>query len=199
MTKWSDEHSHWSESGPMSIPTGPPGLAIDAATVTGIAHSDGLLATWDFHSSDPHPGYVAASMLGRLARLHETHPFEWVALEHSAMGALAGPDPRTGKPRISHQVIEFHGRLRGAVEIFAFRHKMPVRLFNPATIKKFITGSGRAKKPQVIRAVELYLKKAPRNDNEADAAALLSLAEYDLNRQTLEQAAKGQQRQLRLP
>lgn len=46
------------------------------------------------------------------------------------------------------------------------------------TIKKFITGKGNAKKPEIIKAVISKLKLDVKNDNEADALALL---DYTIN------------------
>ena len=49
----------------------------------------------------------------------------------------------------------------------------------PTSIKKFITGSGKADKDMVIQSVK-KLGFSPKDDNEADALALLHLAMDDL-------------------
>jgi Holliday junction resolvasome RuvABC endonuclease subunit len=56
---------------------------------------------------------------------------------------------------------------------------VPYRGFGVKTIKKFITGNGNAGKQDVIKAIEAKGYK-PVDDNEADAIALLLLAESEL-------------------
>jgi Holliday junction resolvasome RuvABC endonuclease subunit len=57
--------------------------------------------------------------------------------------------------------------------------KIPYRGFGVKTIKKFITGSGNASKQDVINALQNKGYR-PIDDNEADALALLLLAESEL-------------------
>ena len=165
-----------------------PGLAIDPATVTGIAHTDGLVTTWSMASQLPHAGYLPAELMRRLGNLHQRHPFEWIAVEHASMGTTR------------KRTAEFHGLLRGAIEIWAFQNgRIPVKRYMPTSIKKHLTGNGRATKQQMMAACRTLLGIAPKNDNEADAAALLSLALADRKaKQMQSQARRSQPRQRNL-
>jgi Holliday junction resolvasome RuvABC endonuclease subunit len=67
-----------------------------------------------------------------------------------------------------------YGGLQATLTSFCEEHKIPYEGVPVAAIKSFIAGKGNAGKPQVIAAV----RKAgfePRDDNEADAIALLLL------------------------
>lgn len=54
------------------------------------------------------------------------------------------------------------------------RHEVPYTSVHSATLKKHITGSGRGEKQQVIDAVSKVFGFVPKDDNEADALAILS-------------------------
>lgn len=59
--------------------------------------------------------------------------------------------------------------LKGLIETAAARAGVPVTSVCPATLKKWATGSGRAGKPEMIRAARDRTGIDPRDDNEADA------------------------------
>lgn len=65
--------------------------------------------------------------------------------------------------------------LEATLTAWCEHHQIPYRGVGPGTIKKFITGSGNAKKPAVIAAVQ-QLGFRVEDDNVADAIALLMLA-----------------------
>lgn len=52
---------------------------------------------------------------------------------------------------------------------------IPYVLAAPTSLKKFVTGSGKAEKSQMMLAVFQHFKHIPANDNEADAIGLLYL------------------------
>jgi Holliday junction resolvasome RuvABC endonuclease subunit len=69
-----------------------------------------------------------------------------------------------------------YGGFAAQLAVICEAHKIPYRGFGVKTIKKFITGSGNASKQDVINAVKTRGYR-PHDDNEADAIALLLLAE----------------------
>ena len=58
-----------------------------------------------------------------------------------------------------------------------WENRIPFVLVAPTTLKKFTCGSGKADKSQMMLAVFKNWGVTPRNDNEADAIALLKLGE----------------------
>lgn len=72
------------------------------------------------------------------------------------------------------------GHARGVLLLAGALANVPVRSFNATMIKKTITGSGRAPKPQVQRAVqrELGLTTMPEPPDVADALAVALCAFY---------------------
>jgi Holliday junction resolvasome RuvABC endonuclease subunit len=52
---------------------------------------------------------------------------------------------------------------------------IPYVLVAPTTLKKFVTGSGKADKSQMMLAVYKHWAITPANDNEADAIGLLQI------------------------
>jgi len=65
-----------------------------------------------------------------------------------------------------------YGGFMGALHMFGDKHEIPYEGVPVGTIKKFTTGNGKAFKKDMMNAME---KKGhrPRDDNEADALALL--------------------------
>lgn len=134
-------------------------LALDIALKTGWAKSDGSFGTKGFS----HPGDNA--VLGRLFK-------DWLAdfiLEGVTSLVIERPFFRgqcsahlAGLAWEAHRVAEIHN--------------IPRFEYAPTTIKKFITGSGRAGKAEVMKAI---MAKGYRimTDHEADAIALRLLHE----------------------
>lgn len=62
---------------------------------------------------------------------------------------------------------------RGVILLACEKAGLPITAYNPKTIKKTITGSGSAEKPQMQRMVQMTLKLAaiPEPDDVADAMA----------------------------
>lgn len=64
----------------------------------------------------------------------------------------------------------------GVIQLHARRCRIPFVLKSAGTIKKHVTGSGRASKGDVVKAVQSMTKRSVKDHNEADALALLFLA-----------------------
>lgn len=144
-------------------------LALDIATATGVAHESGLLTTWDLEGVDcgvphKHIGSRHAALRFLLTRLHDRNYFDRVVVEHSSLGTRY------------LNVAEFHGRLLGVVLCWAAERGIPVELVKPAELKRFATGSGAAKKNQMVATAKAMLGIDCEDDNQADAAWLLAFA-----------------------
>lgn len=75
--------------------------------------------------------------------------------------------------KTAYQMRTF-GAFWGVLTSWAIAHGVDCDGINPSTIKKGITGNGKAKKAQVIAAVRAHGFR-PENDDVADAIALLLL------------------------
>lgn len=72
--------------------------------------------------------------------------------------------------------------LHCVAHLVCYRHKVARQTVSPPSLKKYVTGSGRAKKKDMIEAVRGWGFN-PLDDNEADAIALLTYArEFLANR-----------------
>lgn len=141
-------------------------LALDPATCTGWA--------WQDTDSPDLPLYGAWRLAatgddsGRLVRLRE-HVY---AIKRSkGIDLLAFEDASFGSHNPHVQAM--HNELRGVIKLAA--HELGVRAISvgPMTLKAFVAGNGRAKKPAVIAAVERHLGIRTQDDNVADALAVL--------------------------
>lgn len=81
-----------------------------------------------------------------------------------------------GRPNQAHQV----GELGGIIRLTAYRCEIPLVVIPPATLKKYATGKGNAKKEEVLVAAVLRSGRELTND-EADAWWLrqIGLSHYD--------------------
>ena len=65
------------------------------------------------------------------------------------------------------------GQARGVALLAAAEHNLPVFEYNPMTVKKSVTGSGRADKAQIVRAVSMLTGQQPDLPHDAyDAVAI---------------------------
>lgn len=93
-----------------------------------------------------------------LETLHKAHPFERVVYEKVI---------RHRGSKDSHA----YGAYQGILQMFCFAHGIPVHGVMWQTIKKSVTGNWKAKKEEMIQAIEKR-GHSPKDDNEADAIAL---------------------------
>jgi Holliday junction resolvasome RuvABC endonuclease subunit len=135
-------------------------LAIDPARLTGYAHSNGARGTWDIGVTD--------------ARLAAFKDLLRDAAQRWGCDLIAYEDASFGSPNPNVQAL--HNELRGVIKLFALEVEAETISYHPTTIKKFATGSGRAKKTQMRWACQTLLGFIPHDDNEADAAFILAMA-----------------------
>lgn len=140
-------------------------LALDPAASTGFAHSDGwrgaVLLTSPF---DTRPGDRLKRFEHWLIDALTAHNTELIAAEDASFGS---PNPA---------IQASHNELRAVIHLVAALWQVDVKLFSPSTIKLFATGSGRAKKPDMIRACREKLGIVSDSDDEVDALWILELA-----------------------
>ena len=164
-------------------------LALDPANKCGFAHSDGYRGVWLLQAfevsqgdrslelsqgDDEHPGRRLRRLEHCLLEAHRDWGFELLAYEDAALGSH---NPRTKT---------VHAKLAGVIELVACRLGVPVLLVNPATLKLFATGNGRATKEQMIRSCEIQFGITTADDNVADALFVLALAEQESRRESVE-------------
>lgn len=69
--------------------------------------------------------------------------------------------------------------LQGVLKLHAMEHNITMVPYSAGTIKKHCTGSGAAKKPDIVAAVNQRHGLSITDDNEADAVAILDLYLHD--------------------
>lgn len=150
---------------------------LDIATNTGVAHSDGTLEKWRLNVIVPgaHPGAKLLALARKLEEFHSSRPFDYLAVELSAMGASN-----------NGMVAAFHSEMLGVAKAFAAQRKVVImKPFNISTIKKFATGYGRAEKADMVRAAHLQGMDVGCDDDLADAFFVLRLAQQTLRNSRL--------------
>lgn len=146
-------------------------LALDPATHCGWAVGRGDGAGFESGcvnlgvAAPGHPGRTANVLFEFLRRVLQSQAVDVLAYEEATFGAH---DPRTQK---------FHNELAGVIKLFAERNQLELVAANPAHLKQFATGDGRAAKADVRRAVLERWQKPTATSDEADAVALLKLVE----------------------
>jgi len=147
-------------------------LSLDIATVTGWAFridDDIIYGTHDFTAVNHDHAVLGRRFHWWVADLitEHGHPKEMVIERPFYMQR----SPQAG--------ILLH-KLCHEAERVAEIHDIPRKYYEPTTIKKFITGSGRATKTQVMDAVKA-LGHDIKTEHEADAVALLLLRESEID------------------
>jgi len=144
-------------------------LALDPANRTGWAYVGAgglrLYGAWNIAKpGDSHPGARLRRFSEGLAEFLQKFPADVIACEDAHFGT------------VNHETAAMHAELRGLIKLAAVTVGAEYVAYKPSTIKKFATGYGRAKKPQMIRAAKTVLGVDTDDDNIADALFILELA-----------------------
>lgn len=134
---------------------------------TGFAYRENGIVqfgTRDFSEFNSDYGLLALRFEGWLERIFTAIEPAYLAMERPFLNPNT---PRSGELLLG--MVWEGGKM-------AYKRKVPYSKHIPQTIKKFITGNGRAKKPEVTAAVRA-LGHAVTDDNQADAVALLLMME----------------------
>lgn len=143
-------------------------LAIDPAERTGWATSSGLFGMEHFKvKSGESVGFKLIRFKAFIDKIIKTEKIDIVVYERAG--------GRFPAANISH------GKFVAMIEIVCIENKVEFRAYSSGEIKKHATGSGSAKKPDMIKAAIRKFKKPIKDDNIADAMWLLDLAQKDLS------------------
>ena len=138
-------------------------LAIDPATRTGWAWGDGtrtVYGVWEL------PVELRFAVLRKgIEDTAWTRGIDLIAYEDAGFAA-----------KYQRRTAAFHSELRGVIKAVATEMHVPTLAVNPMTLKKFATGYGHAKKPQMIAACKTILKIDTDDGDEADALWILTYA-----------------------
>lgn len=150
-------------------------LALDPATLTGVAHTSGYRATWRLVACDgEHRGLKLVRLRRAILDVATTLGCDLIAYENAAFGA--------GRRQMT--TTAFHCRLAGVIQLAAAELGAAFLELNPTAIKKFATGSGAADKAQMVAAARTQLGVDVADDNQADALWVLELTKQHLAAQT---------------
>ena len=152
-----------------------PILGLDLALQTGWAWSDRPPAA----TRPPALWHVAARGRRIRAAWPKASPLADVDLPSGRATRVRHARPLEDAGFGSHNpsVKDFHGQLKGIALMCAEELRAQVYLIGPSTLKAFFTGSGRARKTRWC-ACKTHFGILPRNDDEADAIALLLAASF---------------------
>lgn len=140
-------------------------LALDLATKTGFAHTDGASGVWILPPG--RNGYRWAQFEEWLANFVIDHPTHLLVAEAS----LHQPGTAGRMANAFHTVIEM------VADVYDFDYKRVAA----STLKKYATGNGRAKKPDMYAAaVARGLTMKVDSDDHIDALWVLDYALHEL-------------------
>lgn len=139
-------------------------LALDLGTLTGWAIGDShnaiLSGVWDLKGGRYEGGGMRfVRFKSMLIQMHAMHPITRVAYEEVRMHR--GVD-----------AAHIYGGLQAVLTAWCEGQKIPYEAIHYAHIKRALTGKGNANKAAMIEAVRAK-GFSPKDDNEADAIALL--------------------------
>ncbi len=141
-------------------------LALDLATKTGWAHTDGFSGVQAFTPRrGDSPGMRWLEFRAWLNRVLDTAPSDVIVYEQA--------HHRGGAPtHVAHALI-------GIVEEVAAQRNIDITNRNTSAIKKHATGKGNANKKEMVEAARAKWAEVE-DDNEADALWLLDLVTHEL-------------------
>lgn len=146
-------------------------LGLDPAAKCGWAHSSGNRGVWEIVArGDKHPGRRLERLRRLLFGVKRSEGIELIASEDAAFGSN------------NLSVAALHNELRGVIKLCAAEWEIPVVMYKPNQIKKWLTGRGNAKKPDMIYFVGTMFGVHTNDDNIADAVAVMEFARSQFSR-----------------
>jgi len=144
-------------------------LALDLATLTGWAHSDGASGVQSFKPRRGDSlGMRYLNLRAWLSRIYEVAPFELVAYERPLLHHRGGHAAEVLLGMATH------------VLSWAAEHGIETTTRTPGEIKRHALGKGRGSKLAMMLACEKKFGHEPIDDNHADAMWLLDLVRREL-------------------
>lgn len=149
-------------------------LALDLASKTGWAHSNGASGVWDIrHQRDESSGMMLVRLEGKVRELYKSSPFNVIAVE----GMNAG----RGK-NANFDAVSLICKMIGVVEYLVEQNDdLELIAYNNQTIKSFAladapTGTPRNKNSVIAAAKKRWPQVEIIDSNHADALWVLELA-----------------------
>lgn len=144
-------------------------LALDLATKTGWAHSDGASGVQNFQPRrGDSPGMRFLNLRAWLSRMYGIASFGLIVYEQ--------PHHRGGR---STEVLV---GMATTVQAWAAEHEVETTVRHSSEIKRHALGKGRGSKLAMVLMAEKKFGFEPFDDNHADALWLLDLIEEELER-----------------
>ena len=137
-------------------------LGIDPAAKCGWAHSNGQHGVWILkEKAKEHPGARLERFRRRLFMIRRDCGVDAIGIEDASFGSH------------NPNVQALHNELIGIAKLVASEWTIPIFLYKPSHLKKWLTGNGRADKQQMVAAVNDQFGLNVTDDNVADAIAVL--------------------------
>lgn len=144
-------------------------LGLDPAATCGFAHSDGVRGIWMLAvNRDKHPGRRLERFRRHLFTIRRERGVDLLAAEDAGFGSKW------------ENVQAMHNELRGVIKLVAAEWEIPIVLVQPSKLKKWLTGKGNAKKPDMIHWVGKRFGVRTDDDNVADAVAVMEFAKQEM-------------------
>lgn len=152
-------------------------LGLDPANQCGWAFDDGFGVTFGVWSlkdkTDQHAGRRLERFRRRLFTFRREHGFEVIGFEDASFGS-----------NNAHTAAS-HNELCGVIKMVAAELEVPVFDYKPNHLKKWLTGSGKASKQDMIAAVERRFQIKTDNDNIADAIAVMARTKHEFTEKSI--------------
>lgn len=142
-------------------------LGLDPASQTGWSLSNGEHGLWDIaQKNDEHEGRRLERLRRLIYKTHQQHKITLIASEDAVMGTNF------------FKTQNFHTEIRGVIKLVAAELELPIIWVNPSTLKKWLTGHGKAEKHHMIDAIRTRFKVTVSDHNIADAIAVMEYAKH---------------------
>ena len=146
-------------------------LGLDlASSATGWCWSDGEVlrrGCWNLARKGEHEGRRLERLREYLHKCHDAWGIDRIGCEDASFGSN------------NRHTAATHNELKGIVKLVCYEREIEVVWVNPSTLKKWATGSGRAKKPEMIRAAHTHYGIETDDDNIADAVLIAGFVRQD--------------------
>lgn len=148
-------------------------LALDLASKTGWAITAKISGVWDFRvKREEDPARRLVKLYRSMSKLFVTEGFDRVVIERPNLYG-------TGQ-RMQGAFVGIE--MSGVVRLWCGQRNIPVESVVSSQIKKFATGRGNAKKPDMVARARKVWGEVVIDDNHADALWLMAYVHSPLSR-----------------
>lgn len=144
-------------------------LGLDPAAVCGVAHTSGLYVAWSLtDTKDKHPGRRLERFRRLLYTTKRELPIDAIGYEDAAFGSN------------NMHTAAMHNELKGMIKLCAAEWDIPCLGWKPNHLKKWLTGTGKATKEDMIEAVKSNFGITVLDHNIADAITVMERTKFEL-------------------